>query len=642
MRIRRATLIALLALLCIGAASCRLVQYVGPDSPTGLLVASVNKLCDVVEPPPGGPERTFHARFKIVEAGGDSGKLAGREVELALQPPDRLFVEVPVAGREFQLGRHGQHLWIYSVEKKFCLRGEPGVPRFISSPTDLDSTRLSPLQLPWPRNKLARLPRYLVVTRRADEQIGTNDCIALVASAQPALVRAGRLPAGRLELWLRRGDLLPLRVRYSNDHGTRVTAEAEELTFQPPWADERWNFHPAAENRTQTVALSHLTEFLAARRHLLTAKIPSLGPLTGERRVVATEGRGRLELIEGTRVLLVAGTPEEMGRQHGALLQRQVRDDVRQVLYGIGVGGSLARGDWFFGEMERAQQRLLPHMDARYLREMDALALAAGLSPQEVRMANLFPELFHCSGFAIYGDATTGGRLYHGRVLDYFRGQGLEQNAVVIVFRPDDGNAWVDISYAGFVGSVTAMNEKQVAIGEVGGRGEGQWDGKPMAQLVREVMERADTIDEAVEILRAVPRTCEYYYVISDGKSRRAVAIHATPKEFETAWAGETHPLVKHPIKDVAVVSGGDRYEELISRIKAGYGKFDAAAARELMTRPVCMPSNIHSVLFAPETLDFWVANADSKNPASHTRYTHYNLAELLGRKPAPLVGKAN
>ena len=53
------------------------------------------------------------------------------------------------------------------------------------------------------------------------------------------------------------------------------------------------------------------------------------------------------------------------------------------------------------------------------------------------------------------------------------------------------------------------------------------------------------------------------------------------------------------------------------------------------MTRPVCLGSNIHSVLFDPETLDFWVANADSKNPASHTRYTKYNLAELLKDSPS-------
>ena len=40
--------------------------------------------------------------------------------------------------------------------------------------------------------------------------------------------------------------------------------------------------------------------------------------------------------------------------------------------------------------------------------------------------------------------------------------------------------------------------------------------------------------------------------------------------------------------------------------------------------------------LFEPDTLDFWVANADSKSVASDARYTHYNLAELL--KPQPAV----
>ena len=48
------------------------------------------------------------------------------------------------------------------------------------------------------------------------------------------------------------------------------------------------------------------------------------------------------------------------------------------------------------------------------------------------------------------------------------------------------------------------------------------------------------------------------------------------------------------------------------------------------MRRPACMTSHLHCALFEPGTLDFWVANADSQNPAAHTRYTHYNLAELL------------
>jgi hypothetical protein len=82
-------------------------------------------------------------------------------------------------------------------------------------------------------------------------------------------------------------------------------------------------------------------------------------------------------------------------------------------------------------------------------------------------------------------------------------------------------------------------------------------------------------------------------------------------------------------------MSAGDRYKELVRRVQAGYGHFDADSARELMTRPVCMNSNIHSVLFAPDTLDFWVANADGKNVASAARYTQYNLGDLLKEEPA-------
>ncbi|MCB1092138.1 MAG: peptidase C45, partial [Verrucomicrobiae bacterium] len=89
-------------------------------------------------------------------------------------------------------------------------------------------------------------------------------------------------------------------------------------------------------------------------------------------------------------------------------------------------------------------------------------------------------------------------------------------------------------------------------------------------------------------------------------------------------------PQLPNPVPDTVLMSAGDRYTELVRRVKEGFGRFDADASRNLMTRPVCMKSNIQSVLFAPGSLDFWVANADSENVASHTRYTRFNLGNLL------------
>jgi hypothetical protein len=439
-----------------------------------------------------------------------------------------------------------------------------------------------------------------------------------------------------VELAVRQVDAFPARVRYS-DGKANVEIMVEKPVLNEPWPAAHWKIHPKDGDKIETTAVSHLAKFVEVLPTALHSTMPTLPAATGERSLVGTssDGNGRLEMHDGTRVLFLKGTPEAMGRQQGELLKKELRDVTDRILYGVGVGSSFPKGRWFFGEIEAAHKRLSPFISDRTYREIDAMADAAGVHRQEARLSNFFPELFHCSGFAITGDATVGGRMYHGRILDYLKGVGLEQNAVVMVYQPDVGNAWVNCGYAGFIGSVTAMNARHISIGEMGGRGEGNWDGKPMAQLVREVMERASTLDEAVAIMRKGPRTCEYYYVISDGNSKQAVGIAATPTTFEVVKLGEAHPRLPHAIKDAVLLSAGDRYEKLVERVKAGYGKFDDASARELMTRPVAMTSCIQAVLFAPDTLDFWVANADSKNVASHTRYTHYNLAELLTSPPA-------
>ncbi len=565
------------------------------------------------------------ARIRVLDVEGMPKTLAKREIELAAQFPDRLRLEAEVEGNGYRVGRDGDTVWISVPHQDLAIEGSNEVPRFVSDPDSVAPVRLPAFENPVPRWQLALLPAVF----RVEPVIGEKR--SYQARPRSFMARLIGIPED-LEIELTTDGAGGLAAVGARAAGKRIKLGFESFGWvRGADADGlEWGLPLAEGQKPERVALSHLEKFANVLIDNLNAKIPTLPPLDGSQRVVATHGKGRLEMIDGTRVLFLKGTPEEMGEQHGTLLRNEVRDLIDRIVYGVGVGSSFEKGRWFFGEIEEAQGRLEPFIDERYLREMDAIAEAAGLHPQEVRLANFFPELFHCSGFALHGAATVDGKLYHGRVLDYLRGLGLEQNAVVMIMQPDEGNAWVNVSYAGFIGSVTAMNEKQVAMGEMGGRGEGNWDGKPMAQLMREVMEKADTLDQAVEIMRAGPRTCEYYYVISDAKSHRAVGLKTTPEIFETVWSGESHPQLERPVKDTVLMSAGDRYETLVDRVEANFGKFDADSARVLMDPPVCMNSNIQSVLFAPDTLDFWVANADSENVASETRYTHYNLRALL------------
>jgi hypothetical protein len=598
------------------------------------MTAALNHWADLVEPAPGQPPHTFVTRVKVVASHSLPDELNGLTADLAFQAPDRLRVALHSGDNALSFGRDGQQLWVDMPTKHFALLGKAGVPRFKTNPDELDATRLPPINMPVPAGRISfALAAATQITPLPPREGHRGEAGFRIVGVAP------QARGNEVSLWLREADLLPVSLSFRGEKQAALDLEFENPRLEAPWPADKWAMDRRDGTNVETVALAHLVRFLnVAPDALLRNRVPTLGPATGARRVVAREGAGRLEDHDGTRVLLLKGSPAEMGRQHGVLLKSEIHQTMDRILYGVGVGSSFDRGNWFFGEIESAQARVQPYCDPRYLEEMDAIADAVGAHRQEARLANFFPELFHCSGFSIFGKATVGGRMYHGRILDYLRGVGLEQNAVVIVYQPDGGrNAWVNVSYAGFVGTVTAMNDKHISIGEMGGGGYGKWDGKPMAQLLRDVMEKASTLDEAVEIMRKGPRTCEYYYVISDGKTKDAVGIAATPDSFEVLKPGQSHPRLPHAIPDAVLLSADERYEELARRVQANYGKLDAQGAIALMARPVCMTSNIHSVLFAPDTLEFWVANADSKSPASHTRFTHYDLGELL--KPEGTAG---
>lgn len=361
-------------------------------------------------------------------------------------------------------------------------------------------------------------------------------------------------------------------------------------------------------------------------------------PASGQTKTVARCGQGFLESIDGYRVLHLKGTPYEMGYEHGALLKEHIRDNMH---YLLDVKARERKLKFMGLEVPPRNvilaivQRERPYVPRAYLDEMDGVADGAGVSRDDIRVCNFIPELFHCSGFAIMNKATRDGTLYHGRVLDYSIDWHLQEHAVLIVAKPNGGVPFVNVTYAGFIGSVTGMNADHVSIGEMGGKGQFHWDGVPMALLVREVLERARTLDDAVAIFRDQPRTCQYFFVVADGNTNRAVGMEASWNKFQVVKPGEANELLPHPVRDAVLLSAGDRYKELVRRVEAGYGTFDAESARKLMDCPVAMKSNLHDVLFAPAATKFWVANASAdRKPAATQPYHAFLLTELLQHRP--------
>jgi hypothetical protein len=401
---------------------------------------------------------------------------------------------------------------------------------------------------------------------------------------------------------------------------------------------------------------------------LLLALAVAVGAAAQEREVVATEGKGRLERQNGQLVLYVKGSPYEMGFQHGRLLKDLVRAGVQAISDNQGELGKSKEYRAYKLMRPVMHMMLRRHIPERIKEEMRGVADGAGLDYDDVEAANLFPEAFHCSGIAVMGKATKNGSLYHVRILDYMTKAGLQDMSVVMMYDPDGYHRWANVGFAGFIGSVTGMNERQIGIGEMGGRGLFHWNGVPMAFLMRDALERADTLDEAVGIFRDASRTCEYYYVISDGKIPDARGLWTTPSDFEEMAPGGTYGFVTaerprgnaadgksflkspklergdHRIlfkdkenkvegfiaiqpEDCVVLSGYDRYQHFIDRLMPKYGQVDERALMEMIKRPVSMGSNLHCAIFRPDTLELWVAVAASDgSPACNQTYHRYQL----------------
>jgi hypothetical protein len=370
------------------------------------------------------------------------------------------------------------------------------------------------------------------------------------------------------------------------------------------------------------------------------------GPLMAQEpqpQIVARDpdGHGLLCGVGSKRVLFVDGTPEQMGGAHGRLLAELIPQVMPQTMALVATGYAVQKGEWFYDHIDDVYRRAAPHTPERFLRECRAMAAAAKIQERDALAGNFFPEMFHCSGVAVRGKATVDGRVIHARVLDYMRDIGLQKFAVLQVFKPADGIPWVSVGYAGFIGTVTAMNAKGLAIGEMGGRGEGHWDGLPMTFLLREIAEKTETVEQALDLMRRTPRTCEYYYVISDA-SRNMAGVHASPEVFEVLRPGQQDARLPPVPEDTVMFSAGSRAKALSDRLHENFGKITPEAMMAIVKRPVAMKSNLHDAVFMPETLDLWFADAGKKTPACDEPYTHVNLKALLAyyaaamSRPAP------
>jgi hypothetical protein len=243
--------------------------------------------------------------------------------------------------------------------------------------------------------------------------------------------------------------------------------------------------------------------------------------------------RGELKYVNELPVLVVSGTPEQMGEAAGALALKpatRVLNYPRELLQKYSA-------DRLWALFVQAGKGMLPQFPDDHRKELDALARGAGAERDAVLVGNTLFDLkqaFACSAVLVEGDrSATGGPLL-GRNLDYPSLGYIHEYSLVTVYRPAGKHAFASVGFPGLVGCLSGMNDAglSLAILEVYDvkSGERSFDGKgiPYALCHRKLLEECTTIAEAKKTLEALPRTTTLNLVLADRK--RVAVFEVTPR----------------------------------------------------------------------------------------------------------------
>ncbi len=260
----------------------------------------------------------------------------------------------------------------------------------------------------------------------------------------------------------------------------------------------------------------------------------------------AAEG-GELRYIQGIPVLLLEGEPEQMGRQQAALVLEVARrhSNLPKTILGQYGGGVL----WPL--VVGYSRSLMKDAPERYRRELNGACTKAKYQQEEIdalRVANSLIELRRfdlCSAFLVEPERSAGGEMLFGRNLDIPSYGCLDRLVLVVVCRPAKRHAFASVTWPGFVGVLSGMNDTGLAVACLDS-GPAKDDSPafslaaPLSLTFRRILEECSSIEEAQKLLAAAKRTTWMNLAACD--RQRAVVFEITPKSV-VARRAEDHLL---------------------------------------------------------------------------------------------------
>ena len=206
------------------------------------------------------------------------------------------------------------------------------------------------------------------------------------------------------------------------------------------------------------------------RCHVVLGLLPCLA---GSLLAAEPKVNGRLEKIGPFRVLRVWGTPAEMGFAHGYLVGKDYLAAAEEFSHNIPV--EIQERDERLQTMLHAV-KLPPNSREELKGIFDGMVAVEGRAPilpgsgralalEDIIFDNAYDffRAFACSGFTVWGDKAGGAGLISARNFDFvIAGPTSLANQLILVRHPNGKNQVATITWPGYIGAFTGVNEHGV------------------------------------------------------------------------------------------------------------------------------------------------------------------------------------
>lgn len=393
---------------------------------------------------------------------------------------------------------------------------------------------------------------------------------------------------------------------------------------------------------------------------------------------------GRASLTRDGKIweMHLEGSPVVIGDAHGRLGSRlfdEVDEDMLEYVagrYGSGVeqwtASMLLRWDYRAADTYLAPERRLelaalaaamPEASGDRMSAYQRLFLYQCMHGLAQRLEDVVLEGSMFAASSKRPGSSERGNLVIGRSLSIDTDRELEFDPVVMVVRPDGRYPYVSVGWAGMLGVVTGINARGIFVSVNAARTDDPLEeGAPLPLVLRDVLERADTLETAATMLQEAKLRTSAVVLVGDGVQRTSMVLElaARDREDRRTIRGEDDAIVwatNHMVKEAfegdlqndwirRYTSSGyryDRLEELLSEPGPIEPERAAAVLRDRRglggavlglgnRNALDNLASTHTVVVDASAMVLWV----SEGPSGLGRFQAFDLRKLLGREDAP------